>query len=324
MTAPRALLISLQKSGTHMMCELMAGLGYALHGAARIAKARDPVFDAKERRRMAELCYGDRAQWLALTGRLPTAQRLWDTLSWSWRIRLGVQLINRYDQQTVQAMIDPKALPRLTGSRFADTPDGICWIFHELDIVKMDGAFLREWAETGEPRLIFNHRDPRAVLLSFVNYLSGETKGGFGTFSDYKIYNQILKARGSLEEKLLYAIEDPGFPCWREFRGSQWMLKHPAVCRVSYEELVGPAGGGSKEAQEAAVTRLLAHLKAPGDPVSIAAAMGNRDTFTFFKGEAYRWREAFSPRVARAFERRHGDLLDAYVGSEEARLKTAS
>lgn len=89
-------------------------------------------------------------------------------------------LENRYGVGLVNSELVAQARSRSIESRFADTPENVCWILPELDIKKIDGNFIQEWADTGEPRIIFLYRDPRGVILSMVNFLPGKTAAGFG------------------------------------------------------------------------------------------------------------------------------------------------
>ena len=57
MRAPRVLVISLQKSGTHLLTELFHTLGYRLYGAARIPLEQKPNFSRDEKRRLVRLVF---------------------------------------------------------------------------------------------------------------------------------------------------------------------------------------------------------------------------------------------------------------------------
>jgi hypothetical protein len=305
--------ISLQKSGTHLIVELMHALGYGLHGAAKMTPEIMPRFDRATRKAIAALVHGPLAR-----ARLPfgdftrLTDAAWETLAWSWRQRLGMQLVNQYDQATVERLCRPADLARLAHTRFADTPANLCWIFHELDATRVDGAFLQEWTSTGAPAIILHYRDPRDVLLSFVNYLSGRTAQGFGGFSHYRPFHKTLVELPDLDAQLSYAIADPSFPGHHDFAKSLWLLHSPLVCKTSFEELVGAAGGGDAQAQVAAVGRVMRHLAIAGDPRAVAERLFRRDAFTFFRGRIGGWRDAFKPQHRRAFRGAFGELPEQY------------
>jgi hypothetical protein len=315
--AERVIVISLQKAGTHLIVELMHALGYGLHGAAKMTPEIMPRFDRTTRKAIANLVFGplDRARLAAAApfgGFTKLTDAAWETLAWSWRQRLGLQLVNQYDQATVDRLCRPADLARLARTRFADTPANLCWIFHELDAAKVDGAFLQEWTGTGAPAVIFHYRDPRDVLLSFVNYLSGRTAQGFGGFSHYRPFHKTLIDLPDLAAQLSYAIADPSFPGHDDFAKSLWLLRSPLVCKTSFEELVGTGGGGTAAAQSAVVGRVMRHLSIQGEPQEVAERLFRRDAFTFFRGRIGGWRQAFGEEHRRAFRRAFADLPEQY------------
>jgi hypothetical protein len=187
-------------------------------------------------------------------------------------------------------------------------------VFHNFDIKQIDGAFLREWEETGEPRIIFNYRDPRDMTLSLVNFLSHRTKNGLSAPSFHPVFSRILLAKNSLEERLTYALTDTSFPCRPEdFNQLLWLLHHPGVCKVTFEELVGAEGGGSAESQAAAVARLTSFLGATGlAPAEITGSLFNTEAFSFYKGQIGGWREVFTAEHRRLAEQRFGQVLPLY------------
>lgn len=312
----RAIVISIMKSGTHLMQELMVALGYGIYGQARITPDIQPVLDETTRRRVAALVLDEKVlaelESSDERGFIETTDRAWRALAWAWQIRLGMPLIARYGRAVIETELVEQARRRSASSDFAETPAGVCWILSELDVHKVDGHFLEEWVCTGEPRIIFNYRDPRDVVLSMINFLAGRTAQGFGSFNDFPIFNQILQAKGTLDEQLSYALTDPSFPGYRAYENALWLLNHPNVCKVSFEELVGPQGGGSATAQLAAVRRVLDFLGSDADPESLADRVYRRDAFTFFKGQIGSWREVFTPQHVELFRKRSGDVLPLY------------
>jgi hypothetical protein len=314
--AERVILISLQKSGTHLVAELMHALGYSLMGAARIAPERLPRLARATRQDVMGRVHGPFGRVAASAlppGRFERmSDAAWETLAWSWRERLGLQIVSHYDQASVETLCRRGSPARLSRTRFAETPPGICWIFHELDATRVDGAFMREWTETGTPAIIFNYRDPRDVLLSFVNYLAGRTLRGIGNFSHYWSFHKTLASLPDLQSQLAYAIRDPAFPGHNDFAKSLWMLNHPMVCKTSFEELVGGAGGGSEARQAAAVARVMRHLGVAGDAHEVAARLYRRDAFTFFRGQIGAWEQVFTAEHRRAFRREFTDLPELY------------
>ncbi|WP_258348090.1 sulfotransferase [Saccharopolyspora gregorii] len=314
--AERVLIVSLMKSGTHLIQELMVALGYGMYGQSRITDDIRPELSRPARLRAARLVHGaERAAELEnadpdvfdqVTG------QAWEALGWAWQARLGLPLENRYGATLVNSELVAQARSRSIGSRFSDTPENVCWILPELDIKKIDGNFIQEWADTGEPRIIFMYRDPRDVILSMVNFLSGKTAAGFGNFSEFKVFSAILNSFPTVDEKLEYALSDPAFPCMGDHRRALWLLHHPRVCAVSFEELVGPRGLGTEQRQDAAIRRILDFVGSRSSPAEVAEKIFREDSFSFFKGQIGAWREVFTARHREIAESVLGDVLSSY------------
>lgn len=314
--APRVMVISLQKAGTHLLQGLMQQLGYKMTGVTRPTPENLPRFDDPQLLQIASVTRS-REEYQALRGlsgpELARATRDdWPSLCWSWQRRLGQRVINRYGQTRYDFADSVISNPHISYTRFADTPAGICWILHELDLDKVDGNFLSEWATTGSPPLVFNYRDPRDTLISMINYLEARTAGGYGNFFEFEIFNKILGSMSTWEEKIDYALRDRSFIGWDQFERSMWLLRHPAVCKATYEDLVGPQGGGSRDRQLAAVAGLLAHVGSDADPEKIADGLYDQASWSFFRGKTGTWREFFTKRNLARFTEVYGDLLAQY------------
>lgn len=308
----------MMKSGTHIINELMVALGYRMYGTVRVSQETRPVLDNDARWRIATMVYGDDAAARLKSQPEETfdevTDRAWEALAWSWQLRFGMPLRNLYSMELIDTGLVDRVFRGTAGSSFADTPAGICWVFHNFDIKQIDGAFLREWEETGEPRIVFNYRDPRDIILSLVNFLSHQTKNGLSAPSFHPVFSRILLAKNSLEERLAYALTDTSFPCQPEdFSQLLWLLHHPRVCKVNFEELVGAEGGGSAQAQAAAVARLTGFLGVTGrSPAELAGSLFNTEAFSFYKGQIGGWRGVFTAEHRRLAEQRFGQVLPLY------------
>jgi len=310
------MVVSLMKSGTHLIQELIVALGYKVYGTSRIPKEIRPVFDRETRLRIARMVY-DSSEVELLEKQSdeeieePT-NAAWEAFGWAWQIRLGLPLENRYAAELVNRPLVQQALRRTIDTAFADTPGGICWVVPELDIKKVDGLFLQEFTQAEIPRMVLMYRDPRDVVLSMVNFLCGKTVQGFGNYSEFQIFNKILTAKDSLDERLTYALNDPAFPVIGDHERALWLLNHPNVCKVSFEELVGARGGGSDELQRRTVRRVADFLGYDGDAAGLTDGLYRQDSFSFFKGQIGSWREEFSPAHVALVEKRLGDVIDQY------------
>jgi hypothetical protein len=242
------------------------------------------------------------------------AEKAWEALSWAWRLRWGMPLTNQYSNELIDTSLVKDAYERTAGSSFTETPANVCWVLHEFDVRNIDGAFLRDWSDTGEPRVIFHHRDPRDVILSMVNFASGQTKHGLSAINNLQAFSSILRAKPTLEERLTYALTDESFPCQAgDYKRMYWLLHHPNVYTTSFEDLVGPDGGGSAEAQLRVTTGLMDFLGVSDPaPEEVVQRLFKRDAFTFFKGQIGSWREAFTDEHRRIAESRFAEVLPLF------------
>ncbi|WP_456819230.1 hypothetical protein [Cellulomonas sp. URHB0016] len=195
--------------------------------------------------------------------------------------------------------------PRLMLEVLQEYPAPTCMFLHGLEI----GSHLLDWCSSGEPRILFNYRDPRDSLLSLVNYLLQRANDPYSPFARNMIFAEILNAMPSASAQLDFAIRHMGEHV-DKYRRNDWLLFHPAVAQVSFEDLVGAEGGGSEDRQRTAVRRI-------GD--FLGAEAGDEDVRifdptarTFFRGQVGAWREVFSDEQAQTFERLYGDVLHTY------------
>ncbi|GIE36594.1 hypothetical protein Ait01nite_096390 [Actinoplanes italicus] len=313
--APQAMVISCMKAGTHLIQELVLELDYRVVGAPRPTPRAAPRFTDEQRRAIAALVLS-KADYDEVLESPPAefAERTddaWAALVWHWHQRLGQPVVNRYGQTRIDFTAGLASNPFLPYSRFSDTPAGLCWILHELDLEKVDGSFMSEWVETSSPPLVFNFRDPRDVVVSMINFLQGAT-GGYGNFFEADIFSTILKSKPTWEEKIDYALTDPLFVGGRAFERALWLLNHPKVLNVRYEDLIGEQGGESRRRQVETVNRVLTHLGSGRDPEKVAAKVYNPESWSFHRGRTGAWRERFTARNIAHFKERYGSLLELY------------
>ncbi|HSZ38991.1 MAG TPA: hypothetical protein VK817_03445 [Trebonia sp.] len=311
MPGRRVIVISPRKSGTHLIQRLLTGLGYGVWGDLG-APASDLVrLSVRERldvarlvmpeTAVAELDYRQhRADFIRVTN------RAWADLARIWSFRLGTAAMRPY-----WPLQQPGAVssPAWTGP-FSTTPPGVAWIYHRLDLAAADPAFLFEWHDTGEPAIILNVRDPRDALVSLVAFLAGEARHGSLLTPDSQVHGPAMAALPDMKARLAYAIRDPTLAFYEDYRSAIPLFAHPGVCRVSFEELVGPSGGGDPGRQAAAVERVAEFLRVTDrDPGAVARSLYDTGSFTFRAGQAGTWRAEFSAHLEEQFAQRHGDLL---------------
>ncbi|MPY64653.1 hypothetical protein FNH08_48125 [Streptomyces spongiae] len=300
----------------------MAGLGYVLNGAVSSAGVAPRPLGRQTALRVLGAVYTpdeiaalQRSRDRAAVDR--AVSRAVTVLNRAWSVRLGMPRTAAADSDPETDRLTARELSRQSGYRFSDTPGGVCWFTHDLDLAGVDENFLLEWASSGSPRIILNYRDPRDVLLSMVNFLAEKDAGRLGGFPDHVVYSDILKSVQDPRDRIGIALTDPGFPGGDSFERALWLLRHPRVCKVSFEALVGPDGGGSAAAQAAEIKKITDFLDLADDMDSasreaLARRIFNRDSYTFRSGRTGAWREQFTPEQHMLFERRYGHVLREY------------
>lgn len=184
-------------------------------------------------------------------------------------------------------------------------PPQTCMFLHGLEV----GSHLLDWCSTGEPRILFNYRDPRDSLLSLVNYLLQRANHPYSPFARNVIYAEILESMPNASAQLDFAIAHMGEHV-EKYTRNNWLLFHPSVANVSFEELVGTDGGGTESQQRATVRRIGDFLgSAPRDQ---DLRLFDPAARTFFRGQAGTWRNVFSAEQTRTFGRLYGDVLRTY------------
>jgi hypothetical protein len=174
--------------------------------------------------------------------------------------------------------------------------------------------FLSGWERTGAPYMVYNYRDPRAQLVSMIRFLAENHAAD--TDPPVQVYRPILRSLGSMDRMLSFAISDPEFPYRDVYRKNRWLLYHPNVLKLRFEDLIGEEGGGSRSIQDATVegwARFLA-VDVPTEQLTGGLFGGTR---TFREGRTDSWRDVFKAHHLRAFEREFGDVLVDYGYAED-------
>jgi hypothetical protein len=164
---------------------------------------------------------------------------------------------------------------------------------------------------------IFLIRDPRAVAVSFVDYVLKETDHPAHTYFRTQLPNMASRLavtiRGTDPEDTSLPFVPSIKTAWTRY--VRW-LRQPEVLVLRYEGLVGPEFGGSSERRQANVQRLLEHVGLPADDAAVTRVIesGARPdhSVTFFKGGIHRWRESFTPELHDLFRAEAGEILQWY------------
>lgn len=219
-------------------------------------------------------------------------------------------LRDRGPEKVTVGVVSPQRISRRwLARRLANVPDGGFVVAHCLYTPELAGLF-RE----GGMRTVCILRDPRDVAVSQMHHIK-QRKQHFaheaflGLSSDHE--RLLISIRGGqLGGRELLSLDER----YRRFLG--WEQDEGAVV-VKFEDLVGPRGGGSAEAQRLAVRRVAEHLGLPAAEPTVRLVEENLfgEGRTFRKGQVGGWREEFSPEHVRAAEEVAGALL-AELGYE--------
>jgi len=298
-----SLLVSIPKGGTHMTLKLYGRAGYLQVGWGEIEPSAGRIPRDELRRGILQ-----NPPVAAIVDRfrsLRPEKILW-LLAHHARCEIG-------DPQSPNREIDPALLGawsevRKLGDRTLFVPRFVVST-HVFPWAAASRPFLAGWGETGVPAIVYNYRDPRAQIVSMIKFLvdSDHVAGN----PIVQVYRPILQQLGTMDRMLSFAISDPAFPFRDAYRQNRWMLYHPNVLKLRFEDLVGEEGGGSRESQREAVERWAAFLAVDVPAEQLCDGLFG-DTKTFNKGTVDAWREAFKEHHLRAFEREFGDVLADY------------
>lgn len=140
---------------------------------------------------------------------------------------------------------------------------------------------------------IFIYRNPLDIVLSETRYYHKDGNTAFYSYLSHL----------SFEERLLKLIDDPwllgsildrvgDFAAWLDFKN---------VIPISFEELVGPNGGGDPEIQRKLIWSLQLKLQVPGDPVGFGKRIFNPESPTFAEGQIGAYKKYFTPEAYQRF-----------------------
>jgi hypothetical protein len=296
-----SLLMSVPKSGTHLALKLYGRAGYLRFGKGKLIPS-DLRTDPSEELKRNLLRNPPVA---AIADKFPALEP--DVL---------FSLLTQYAKSEVMgvawevgpAMQEVWSEIRKLSDRTLFLP-GLVVSTHHFYWKSASMRFLNGWRRTGAPCVVYNYRDPRAQLVSIIRFLA--ESHGDDEDRPVQVYRPILRSLGSMDRMLSFAISDPEFPYREAYRQNRWMLYHPNVLKLRFEDLVGEEGGGSRAIQEAAVERWARFLA-----VDVPTEQLTEDLFggtrTFRVGRTDSWRDVFEEHHLRAFEREFGDVLVDY------------
>ena len=169
---------------------------------------------------------------------------------------------------------------------------------------------------------ILIHRDPRAVLVSFVHYVARLKKHvlhkEFNALSEKEQFLSVLKGH---RFKHVY-LESLRTRCMSL---DSWLASDD-VLKIRFEDLVGEKGGGSAEAQRNTLQRVCDWLEISTSHIDkVIEELFGPGRHTFRKGQVDSWKEELPPDMIELTEKTLKDVLhlwgyDSYLPELERQL----
>jgi hypothetical protein len=150
-------------------------------------------------------------------------------------------------------------------------------------------------------------RDPRDVAVSHAHYVSSRPQHHV-----FDYYRQLSPSERIMTSIQGTGTEAPRIPSIRKlFDAFLPWRSSPLNLTVSFESLVGPLGGGTREGQLGALTSMALHLelRTPVSVVNTVASDLFGGTATFRNGAVGGWKKDFTSEHERACKELVGDLL---------------
>jgi hypothetical protein len=157
--APRVLVVSLRKSGAHLIREVALNLGYSLYGEVFATPEDQPLLRREQVWRILQLVYPPHE--------LEDLTRSDDKPAIAEAIRTGLAAMNEVWRERLAVpwtggLATPPAVRRLAADvrnraeelSFSDLPEDSSWILHQLPLTRVAPDFLQSWAQTASPRII--------------------------------------------------------------------------------------------------------------------------------------------------------------------------
>ncbi len=152
--------------------------------------------------------------------------------------------------------------------------------------------------------ILFIYRHPYDILLSEANYYHKEGK---------TVFFQYLKDR-SFEDRVQCLIDDPWLMGTLRERVGKYIpwLAFENVIPISFEELVGEAGGGDAGRQERLIWSIILKLQVSANVSDVASVIFNQESPTFHSGQINSHVENLPPAAWEILSRLPMDYLEAF------------
>lgn len=171
-------------------------------------------------------------------------------------------------------------------------------------------------------------RDPRDVLISATHFIPRMPSGRKHLFVkkwaqlefEDKITSMITQTcpTEKLEKSLHKTFREKGIllPCMNVFVGqfpiALEYIEMPNTLLIRFEDIIGPQGGGSKEAQFEAMSKIADFIGVPLDEEKYEKIAQDifGGTHTFRSGQIGAWKEVFTDEQLELFYENYGDILE--------------
>lgn len=165
-----------------------------------------------------------------------------------------------------------------------------------------DMAFLADNQFKG----VFIYRDPRELIVSTAHWIQEQYPRYFND------YQPIINDFSAIIKRLIGEVVV-------NYERYMPIKKNPLFCSVTFEELVGPMGGGSEIAQLNALKKIAAFLKLSLNKRVLKEIARNLfgGTATFRKGQIDSWKEVFTAEHKRLFKAGKAGQLLRELGYEK-------
>lgn len=182
------------------------------------------------------------------------------------------------------------------------------------------------------PRRILLIRDPRDVCISWVNYvdngLTKKRKHFPQKLLDLPSEKKESWLQLSFQEKLLHVIRKSADKAWQEAKLDTSFVEYPILpyedavtlsrldhtLVIKFENLVGPQGGGSTQAQKEEILKIIDFLQLDIPPQKLENTIANLfgGTDTFHQGQIGKWKKVFTRKHKKVFKKKRNDLLTIF------------
>lgn len=155
---------------------------------------------------------------------------------------------------------------------------------------------------------VFIYRDPRDICISRCHYIMREPAHWC-----HEYFHEVLADDQERIEAVIIGIDEKQLKSIDQHcRTRLDYLDHPRFCTVTFEEPIGPQGGGSAALQSAAIQRIADHLDlrlSGADMKRIARGAFWCQSDTFRKGQIGAWKNQMTTQHRQLFKKVAGQLL---------------